>query len=416
MASAGEILRSARQQRNLTVEEVSQRTKIRPKIIDAMERDDFAALPATYMQAFIRTYAQFLDVQDLPDLPSGMSVSKLSAPATVPGAAPSAPLTASRDMGATNNTMTSYNFSSRQAKTTTEQALKWIYSAVAVLVCSAVYVWLYGNPFAEPQDDQPAMQQLQVTNELPAGSALIITEKLNAASAALSPTIAAGDSLILEARALDNAWISVVMDKRRSEQQMLEAGKTYRWAAEKLITFSLGNAGGVQFMRNGVPIEMLGKPGAVVRDVRVTREGITASSIPILAKRLESVPSAETATELKPVSPVQSSALPATTKPYATVQENSGERLATTPSSSTPFAPTNAAALDAIGANASNNTPKKLSDTTKAMRPRPKVAKQAVKLIEPVVRDLTPPDVKTTMIPPKPKLTQQVPTLEKRSN
>jgi len=406
MASAGEILRSARQQRNLSVDEVSQRTKIRPKIIDAMERDDFAALPATYMQAFIRTYAQFLGVQDLPDLPSGMSVSKLHAPATVPGAAPSAP----RDVSAPN-AMTSYNFSSRQAKTTTEQALKWIYGAVAVLVCSAVYVWFYGNPFAEPQDDQPTVQQLQVTNELPAGSALIITEKRDAASATLNPTIAAGDSLILEARALDNAWMSVVMDKRRSEQQMLEAGKTYRWAAEKLITFSLGNAGGVQFTRNGVPIEMLGKPGAVVRDVRVTREGITASSIPALAKRLESVPNAETATELKPVSPVQPSALP-NTKTTTTSAEKSGERLTTMPSTS-PAAPN--AAATTVGAYGAATT-KKLNDTTRSMRPRPKMAKQAVKLIEPVVRDLTPPDVKTTMTPPKPKLTQQVPTVEKRPN
>jgi cytoskeletal protein RodZ len=58
-ASVGHELRAARQERNLTIEQVSRITFIRPRHLEAIEAGNLAALPSlTQARGFVRTYAQ----------------------------------------------------------------------------------------------------------------------------------------------------------------------------------------------------------------------------------------------------------------------------------------------------------------------------------------------------------------------
>jgi cytoskeletal protein RodZ len=59
--TAGEILRTTRESRKLSVEQVNRETKISVQTIRALEEDDFGAFPSeTYVKGFVRTYADFL--------------------------------------------------------------------------------------------------------------------------------------------------------------------------------------------------------------------------------------------------------------------------------------------------------------------------------------------------------------------
>jgi cytoskeletal protein RodZ len=59
--TVGEILRTAREARKLSVEQVNRETKISVQTIRALEEDDFGAFPSeTYVKGFVRTYAEFL--------------------------------------------------------------------------------------------------------------------------------------------------------------------------------------------------------------------------------------------------------------------------------------------------------------------------------------------------------------------
>src|SRR5512134_4029274 len=59
--TVGEILRSAREARKLSVEQVNRETKISVQTVRALEQDDFGAFPSeTYLKGFVRTYAEFL--------------------------------------------------------------------------------------------------------------------------------------------------------------------------------------------------------------------------------------------------------------------------------------------------------------------------------------------------------------------
>lgn len=61
MKTVGEILRSARLSRNLTLADVEKATKIREKFLVAIEADDFRSLPSSsYAKGFVKNYADFL--------------------------------------------------------------------------------------------------------------------------------------------------------------------------------------------------------------------------------------------------------------------------------------------------------------------------------------------------------------------
>jgi cytoskeletal protein RodZ len=57
----GEILRAAREEKKLTVEQVNRETRISVQTIRALERDDFGSFASeTYLKGFLRNYAEFL--------------------------------------------------------------------------------------------------------------------------------------------------------------------------------------------------------------------------------------------------------------------------------------------------------------------------------------------------------------------
>jgi cytoskeletal protein RodZ len=63
MTSIGQQFAEERHRKNLTIEEVSKATKIRPEFLRAIEKGDFNKLPsATYAHGFVSNYAKFLGV------------------------------------------------------------------------------------------------------------------------------------------------------------------------------------------------------------------------------------------------------------------------------------------------------------------------------------------------------------------
>jgi cytoskeletal protein RodZ len=54
----GAILRGARDQRGLTIDDAAEATKIRPAYLEAIEAEAFERLPGvTYASGFLRTFA-----------------------------------------------------------------------------------------------------------------------------------------------------------------------------------------------------------------------------------------------------------------------------------------------------------------------------------------------------------------------
>ncbi|MBX5464729.1 MAG: helix-turn-helix domain-containing protein, partial [Clostridia bacterium] len=67
METVGSILRQRREALGLSLEEVQNRTKIRIRYLDALERGDYALLPGeVYARGFLRAYAEVLEIDPQP--------------------------------------------------------------------------------------------------------------------------------------------------------------------------------------------------------------------------------------------------------------------------------------------------------------------------------------------------------------
>ncbi|MCA9397654.1 helix-turn-helix domain-containing protein [candidate division WWE3 bacterium] len=63
MKTVGDILRDERLKQKKTLEQISEITKIRPSILDHIEKSQYEYLPGkTYIQGFVRSYAQALNM------------------------------------------------------------------------------------------------------------------------------------------------------------------------------------------------------------------------------------------------------------------------------------------------------------------------------------------------------------------
>lgn len=66
MKTVGQILKEERLKKNLTLEEIEQRTKIRKKTLLSLENSDWESLPSTtFVKGLIKNYSKFLDLDQV---------------------------------------------------------------------------------------------------------------------------------------------------------------------------------------------------------------------------------------------------------------------------------------------------------------------------------------------------------------
>jgi cytoskeleton protein RodZ len=81
----------------------------------------------------------------------------------------------------------------------------------------------------------------------------------------------AGD-LVLVIEAVDSSWVAARIDGGDTKEVFLQPGQKVTWKASNHFLVSFGNAGGVKILFNGKELPPFGPKGAVVKDVRITRE------------------------------------------------------------------------------------------------------------------------------------------------
>jgi hypothetical protein len=77
----------------------------------------------------------------------------------------------------------------------------------------------------------------------------------------------------LVVKALEPTWIRVQMDGSRTVEELLPAGATREWSAEKRFVITVGNAGGIALELNGRALPPIGAPGAVIRELALPADG-----------------------------------------------------------------------------------------------------------------------------------------------
>lgn len=241
--SVGDSLRRARIAQGMSLADIEAALHVRLHYLQALETDDFAALPPTvYTRALIRDYARYIGLE-----PSELLERAL--PMRPQDRNPIRPAIQPLDK---------------------PPIISWkpVFIVAGVILCVGLFVYLYSQltSFADSMDTAQARTQTLPTPLSRSIAALLTPLPTQPAGPTPtpepSPTPISG--LLVEARVTDRSWVQVWSDGRPVLAQTLATGTSRSFSADQSLRMRVGNAGGVDITVNGIHQGRLGSPGQVI--------------------------------------------------------------------------------------------------------------------------------------------------------
>ena len=274
MDTVGEQLRSARLAKNLKIEDVVKKTKIRGHFIRCMEDQELGELPSEFAaQSFLRQYALLLEL----DAEQLVRDASLSVPS----------LDEHPEIVAALGYETPSLFFVQKAVRETRAAIrrrtapigKAVIALGLIVTCSTL--WFYSTNTGDGGRQTASSAGSPATRASPpleAAASKSGTRNSRGTGPQASPTLASipGSSspLELEIQAIDRVWIRWLIDGDDEGQATLNSQERKRIRADDLVQVTIGNAGAVNLVVNGAPQAPVGLPDEV-RHLEITREGLT---------------------------------------------------------------------------------------------------------------------------------------------
>jgi cytoskeleton protein RodZ len=259
--SIGAQLRTAREAKGLSLGILSQRIRVQPRILSAIELDDSSAMPPRpFGRGFVRAYAEEVGLD--PERTVRDYFAQFPSTATVNGGVPDVPV-----RGRAVRTLGDRDF---------VPPSQWSGFGAAILillmvVAAAMFFGRRGGAANEPNAvgttggaTAPAAAS-EARQPTPAAPAAPTPQTPPPAPAVPDRPI----SLVLTAKG--PCWVTADADGRRTTFRTLQPGETETINADREIVIRIGDAGAVSWTLNGRQVDTLGAPGAV-RDLRITPE------------------------------------------------------------------------------------------------------------------------------------------------
>jgi len=252
MESIGARLKKLRLEKGLSLEEVHKQTKISLNVLKAIEEDTHINLNPIYIKGFIKIYCKLLKVDPrecLPDYKEPQSESfyepklKEEPPSFLKEA------------------------SIKLVSLLPRIRLKSVFIVLLVIVSISGLFKLGKTVASKRQRGQ--VQEVKFPVALSESKIEKKAEPAKPKKAAASATIRLG------IHSKDNCFVQIKSDGHTVFQGSLRKGMSENWQAKDKIELSLGNAGAVDLEINGKPISKLGRKGQAIRNILITKEGLT---------------------------------------------------------------------------------------------------------------------------------------------
>jgi cytoskeleton protein RodZ len=298
----GAWLRQRREELGIDLEQVEADTRIRTRYLEALEAEDFGALPDPVVgRGFLRNYAAYLDLdpQEASDRYSAM---------VAPPEPESLPSEGSSPFGAGPfRPVPLHKIAGRGSR----RRLLFGLAAVVLVIALGALIW-WGNPLfgdwlsslrpaATPTDAPPTPVTSSVvvptSTPTPTATAAVTLAPDTAAptqtptpeptgaptrtpSPSPSPSPPVYTGIFLELFFTGTSWIQVTVDGVRQFQGELVADTYRSWYGEERIELRIGNAGGVEVTVNGERLGNLGGDDEVVdRVFEKVGDGVTEATL-----------------------------------------------------------------------------------------------------------------------------------------
>ena len=283
--SVGPYLRKARESQGFSLDQVTALTRIQLKYLQALEEEDFAALPQqVFTRGFVRTYARSLGLNEKDVL--------------------------DRFSEASSDFYEGGELEQEQVHQRIEEERQGKLNKKVVIIIIGVILLALAlvlprqrepvPPFEPDTTSNPSVGSPVPSEEAPEAAPLIeeasepilgpdpktvlpvptappaalpaVAEPAKVKQPTPSPVLSPGSPLLMELEATQLTWVVVKTDENEPQEALLKPRQRVSWKAKNQFTLTLGNAGGVLVWINGEPRGPFGKQGEVVREVFIRNE------------------------------------------------------------------------------------------------------------------------------------------------
>jgi cytoskeletal protein RodZ len=252
----GDRLRREREMRGITLEEITESTKISRRHLEALEGEHFDQLPGgVFNKGFVRAYARFLGID------GDQAVADYSAASNEqPEAEDKFPLEIHEQPKRNLNPRRSH--------------LPLVFAIAALVGVLVGYAfWAKSRPHTNEsaagstQHAPPAAATTAppANAPVPAAESTTPAREATAASSPSEPAQAAPEKpvkpekvFVVQVKAKEDSWVSIVADGKSVMERVLTAEKNKKIKAGKTLILRTGNAGGIEVTFNGVSLGSLG--------------------------------------------------------------------------------------------------------------------------------------------------------------
>jgi len=281
-----EELKQARLKNNLSIQQLSIKTKIDVRFLEAMETGDFSYLPEIYVKAFTKQYARAVDL-DEDAIIKKYEASKKGLPYED---AEEVKDEETHEIEKKENLKAEKVVSKRETRDPQAPVPPYIYNAVKapsaskddsslndkkkivlgsvivglVIIAAAVYfLFLRSSPeiiVPERPIEEVIKENKQRFVEKPGPDSLINNP-------------AVSDSLMLVIKSRDTSWVKIILDDNNIDEFILFPGSQKIIAAENNYKITFGNSGGIELNLNNKPLNFSGKRN-VIKYALINKNGL----------------------------------------------------------------------------------------------------------------------------------------------
>lgn len=232
--SFGRYLQSIRMEKKISLEKVSEETRIAVGTLKIIEKEDLEALPAeVFVRGFLRAFAHAVGA----DAAEAVKLyeARLNLESKLSGAA---------------------RFSGRSAIRLWRNMFLSVVALLSVIILS-----LYGFSYFQNQmrlSETPEMHGLNDKSGEP------LTQDAQGSNTPKGSPTNQSAKLILTIIAVEDLWVKVIIDNKAPDEYNLSAGENLELEASVGYNLLIGNAGACELKFNGEPVSISGKFGEIV--------------------------------------------------------------------------------------------------------------------------------------------------------
>ncbi len=308
MDAVGQKLKSAREAKGLSIEEVSKMTKLSEKSLIALENDRYEELPAApYIKGFVKLYAQSVGLdptqvlEDFRKNQVGETKQVLVLEKDKGGEVPHLwEILAALILKGMNSLYASIRRLVQACYVFSVQFIRKVHPKVwlamgGVLILIILIKWIF--PISLHKSSLPPAIEKKSLNQ-PAAliqpTTPVSSEEISHEDVAVAPepvhekpaktsvpvqtsqslsTQTSKSSLILIAHAKETVWMRVKCDGQRTFEGSLKKGSVQTWKADQFFILRVGNPKAIEFTLDGKELGPMGVSGGKIRDVRLAKDG-----------------------------------------------------------------------------------------------------------------------------------------------